>query len=212
MGDHNSKLTSVGLCDKTGYPISDHGHLLQTICGRTGEVIEGWDKPGIELTCFTDPYCHLYYAHGSGDDFHCFDFEVITAGPRGDFIVLDSTINSETGCFIMGGTYKVLPINTTEEKKYAVRFAEGMVDLAVEWVFDNGIKATKRGWNQDSRYFVRSVAAALFECEFHDWCKNADKFSDRQFRFGGKVIDKVVAECCTQGIFGDVLAAGSSPD
>jgi hypothetical protein len=208
MGDHNSSLASVGLCEKTGYPVSRDGHLLNTICYRTGEVIADWDKPGVELQCFTDPYCHLYYAHGSGDDFHCFDFEVINAGPRGDFIILHSTINSETGCFIQGGSYAVLPVNTEEQKMYAVSFAEGIVDLAVQWMFDNEVRATRRGWNQDEMFFVRSVASALFEYRFEDWRKNEPKFSDREFRFGGKAINKLVAECiCKEGTFNDVLGA-----
>ncbi len=208
MSDHNTSLVSVGLCEKTGYPISEDGNLLNTICDRDGKVIEGWDKPGVELKCFTDPYCHLEYAHGSGDDFHCFDFEVINAGPRGEFIILDSTINSETGCFIMGGSYEVLPVNTTEQRKYAVKFAQGIVDLAVEWVFDNDIKASKRGWNQDAEYFVRSVADALFDYRFKDWKNDKPKFSEREFRFGGKAINKLVEECmCKHGIFNDVLGA-----
>jgi hypothetical protein len=208
MGDHPSRLESVGLCEKTGYPVSRDGHLLRTICNRTGEVIAGWDQPGTELEVLTDPYCFLHFAYGSGDDFHCFDYELVDAGPRGKFIILDSTVNSETGCFIMGGTYAVLPINTEKEKKYAVSFAEGIVDLAVEWVFDNDVKATKRGWNQDERYFVRAVARALFDYKFRNWKKDEDRFSDRQFRFGGKTIDKVVAECArSEGIFSHVLGA-----
>lgn len=208
MGDHNSVLVAVGRCEKTDYPISKDGHLLDTKCDRTGELIQGWDRLGIELRCFTDPYCHLHYAFGSGDDFHCFDFEMINAGPRGDFIILDSTINSETGSFIMGGTYAVLPINTEKQKRYAVSFAQGIVDLAVQWVVESEIKPSRKGWNQEEGYFVRSVAESLFPYEFCGWPPSKEKFSQREFRFGGKKINKVTGSCMlTEGIFNDVIHA-----
>ena len=198
----------AGICPDTGYPLDEYGRLLNSLDPRDGCPVKDWDKQGTELYNFTSPYGHLHFAHGSGDDFHCFDYEVIDAGPRGSFIILESAINSETGCFIMGGTYKVLPCNSQAEKEYALAFAQGIVDLAVEWCHDNGIKVTKRGWNQDAQHFVRCVAMALFSYEFKDFNKGGDLFSDRQMRFGGKKIDALVSRLmCKNGIFGDVLEA-----
>lgn len=207
MGNHYAVLEVAGICPKTGYPMSKDGHLLCTF-DSDGSVVKDWGVMNNKLVCFTDPYGSLEYAYGSEDDFHCFDYALIHAGPRGEFIILDSTINSETGCFIMGGSYAVLPVNTQKEKEYAVSFAEGIVDLAVQWCFDNEVRPSKRGWNQDHRYFVRKVAEELFEYRFYDFKKRESRFSGRQFRFGGKTIDAIVDECmCTQGIFSDVLGA-----
>ena len=128
----------------------------------------------------------LVDAIGSGDDFWCFDYEVIHAGPRGEWIVLDATINSETGCFIMGGGYHVLPCNSLEEKRLALLRASDLSGSAAEWVCDNEIRATKSGWNQDFHYFERCVARALFPYKFRD------DISERQMRLGGKKVDEIL--------------------
>lgn len=202
--------TVDSVCELTGYPKDVFGRLLNSLDPQDGCPVKDWDKPGTELCNFTSPYGHLHFAHGSGDDFHCFDYEVIDAGPRGSFIILDSTINSETGCFIMGGTYKVLPCNSQAEKEYALAFAQGIVDLAVEWCHDNCIKVTKRGWNQDAQYFVRCVAMALFDFKFKDFKRGEYLFTERQMRFGGKKVDTLVSSLmCQHGIFRDVLEASS---
>ena len=105
--------TVHSICPITGYPRTQYGHLLDTASLHDGRPIPDWDKPGTELPNFTSPYGHLFFAIGSGDDFWCFDFADVNAGPRGSFIVLHATINSETGRFIEDAPhgYRVMPAN-----------------------------------------------------------------------------------------------------
>lgn len=117
----------------------------------------------------TSPYGTLAYAIGSGDDFHCFDHaplfglavselddEQSTFVAPLNLMVLHSVVNSETGGFIQGDCYEVVPFNE------AVSAAERMTDRAVEWLYEGGakmIRHTMRGWNQDCTYWERQVAA-----------------------------------------------------
>lgn len=155
--------TVHSICPTTGYPRTEYRHLLQTTNLHNGAVIPDWDKPGTELLNFTSPYGHLEFAVGSGDDFYCFDYEVIDAGPRGKFIILHAVINSETGGFIQDAFhgYEVLPCNTMAQEADAVRLAFGMVDQALEWCAHNDIKHSTKGWNQNPAYFPIAVARAL---------------------------------------------------
>lgn len=158
------------ICPITGYPRDEWGHLLQTTSLRDGAVIPDWDKPGTELPNITSPYGHLEFAIGTGDDFYCFDYEVINAGPRGRFVVLHAVINSESGSFIMDAPYgyEVLPANTMEEQSAAVRAAFGLMDQALEWCYDNDIKHSVKGWNQNPAYFPICVARALRRYKFNN--------------------------------------------
>lgn len=167
------------ICPITGFPRGEWGYLLQTTSLHDGAVIPDWDKPGTELPNFTSPYGHLEFAIGSGDDFHCFDYEVINAGPRGKFIVLHSTVNSETGGFIEGSGYEVLPVNTMAEQSAAVLAAFGMVDEALEWCSWNEVRHTVKGWNQNHAYFPICVARALQGWKFKN-IKTGTPFSVRK--------------------------------
>lgn len=149
------------ICPITGYPRDQWGHLLSTTDLRDGDVIPGWDKPGTELPNITSPYGHLEFAIGSGDDFHCFDYEKIDAGPRGLFMVLHGTVNSETGSFIENAGYEVLPVNTMAQESAAVCAAFGLMDEALEWCSWNEVRHTVKGWNQNPAYFPICVARAL---------------------------------------------------
>lgn len=129
-------------------PVSTWGAFLDH------ERISEDRKKALDLTT---PYGILQYAVGNaeGDD-QCdgdwtmfFDFAELPDGR----IVLDSTCNSESGGFIMGGGYEVC------DKKDAPNVALGMVDLACEGVADNEVRHDADGWNQDEYYFVRAVAA-----------------------------------------------------
>ena len=163
------------ICPVTGYPRDEWKHLLQTTSLRDGAVIPDWDKPGTELPNFTSPYGHLEFAIGTGDDFYCFDYEKVNAGPRGLFMVLHATINSETGGFIMDAPngYEVLPINTMAEQSAAVRAAFCLMDEALEWCCHNDIRHTVKGWNQNPAYFPICVARALRPYKFNNPKTNA---------------------------------------
>ena len=154
------------ICPVTGYPRDYYKHLLQTTSLYDGTVIPEWDKPGVELPNVTSPYGHLYYATGSGDDFVCYDFEIINAGPRGMFAVLHSVMNSERGTFIQDYDYVVMPCNSIEQKKQVIRCAFGVVDAARAWCDNNSIRHTVRGWNQSPDFFAISVAEHLFPYRF----------------------------------------------
>lgn len=122
----------------------------------------------------TNPYGALEYAIGDGDDFWCFDYAILEDGR----VVLDATINSETGSFIMGGGHKVVPI--AEAAQEALSF----IDNACEWCGNNDVTHSKRGWNQDPYYFYRSV---FYRCDPNP---NKPDFSYRELRHGGKRINK----------------------
>ncbi len=146
------------ICPETGYPRTHYRRLLNTVDPRDGALTPGWAMPGTELYNFTSPYGHLEFAVGSGDDFWCFDYAKVNAGPRGKFVVLHATINSETGSFIMDASYELLPINTTAEEKAAVAVAFDMVGRALIWCGDNALRHSVRGWNQQPYYFAIAVA------------------------------------------------------
>lgn len=160
----SSRVTD--LCPITGYPRNRYGYLLQTTSVQTGELIHDWDRTGTELPNWTSPYGHLEFAVGSGDDFYCFDYASVNAGPRGEFVILHTTINSEIGAFIMDHSYEVLPANAAEERAAIVRAAFGLIDAAQEWGYDNGIKHDRRGWNQNAWYFPICVAQSMFPYRF----------------------------------------------
>lgn len=190
--------TVADIDELTGYPRSGHGDLLNPISHRDGSVEKGWDKKGTELVNFTNPYGRLEYACGSGDDFVCFDFHGINAGPRGRFMILDATLNSETGSFIQGFDYLVEPTNTEEQKKDAVRAAFGLVDRALEWVYDNNIKIDRRGWNQHHLYFANSVLRALFDLEMKKYVRSKQDWvvwiTDEDARKNTRRMQKAVSD------------------
>ena len=156
------------LCPVTGYPRDRWGHLLQTTDLHDGTVIPDWDKPGTELPNITSPYGHLYYATGSSDDFICYDFEIVNAGPRGRFAVLHATANSETGHYIEAFEYEVLPCNSIAQEKEVIQCAFGMVDHAIQWCDwgDSAIRHSIKGWNQSHDFFALAVAQELFPYRF----------------------------------------------
>lgn len=172
MGYANDLGTGIvhDICPVTGYPRDEWKHLLQTTSLNDGDVIPDWFKKGTKLPNFTSPYGHLAFAVGSGDDFYCFDYEVINAGPEGRFIILHAVINSESGGFIMNAPhgYEVLPVNTMAQQKAAVRAAFGLIDQALEWCAHNDIKHSVKGWNQNPAYFPICVARALRPYKFNN--------------------------------------------
>lgn len=187
-------------CHITDYPMSEDKRLLCPYNFRDGSL-QPWlipqDDQGhyklnydIELYNQTNPYGFLHYACGSSDDFHCFDCKTIEAGAKGKFIILDATLNSETGGFIVNAGYHVMPINTDREKIDVWCKACSMVDQAVDWCFDNDVKHSRRGWYQEPMYFAFSVAKSLFAWDFHHYAKR--EITDRMLRFGSKTFDQVM--------------------
>ncbi len=181
-----------GTCPTTGYPIDTYEHHLDPF-----DLSEN-KKEARQLT---SPYGALEYAIGSGDDFHCFDFALLTSvetdkdmepcceayrqaseqGPT--HIALHSVLNSETGHFIQDADYILIPINIDE----AIQSAYLMVDSAIDWLGNNEVRHTRAGWNQDYFYFIRSVARAVRHPAFEQ-----RKFSERELRMGGKRLDKAL--------------------
>jgi hypothetical protein len=102
-----------------------------------------------EARDLTSPYGCLSYGMGSGDDFYCFDVAVVHFN-SGDKIALHSVINSETGGFIQDGEYKIVPPDQ------ALAVAQGMVDEAHDWMFNNGVR--QYGWGKNNgEAFIKAV-------------------------------------------------------
>lgn len=179
--------TVAGVDKKTWLPVDEYGTLLDNT-NDNGDLIDGWDQPGTELNNLTNPYGFLHFAIGSGDDFHCFDYRIFD-----HWLILHSTINSETGGFIMRGGYEVIDLD--DPCGYDSQALE-MVGWAFDWIYSEPpVRHSKKGWNQDPYYFHRCVHLSVM-----GWFKRhgahgyADltvpEFSEREKRFGGKRINK----------------------
>lgn len=96
-----------------------------------------------------DPYGHLAWGVGSEDDFGCFDFDV-----QGEEVAIVTTLNSETGCFIMRIFGEIV------SKEEAVNEAIGQVDQIYEWCGWNGVEPGEEGWNYGGWRFVEAVKDA----------------------------------------------------
>ncbi len=135
-----------------------------------------------------DPYGNLSYVVGSSDDFICFDFSIAlnpeAHGIGDDFLVVKATVNSETGGFIQDfGKWVICtgdsPVNELTD----------IVCEAFNWCLENGVRQSKKGWNQDGWFLVRD---AVLECARFYGLQPAKPFSDREKRFGGKRINREV--------------------
>lgn len=202
MGYHSDLGSSEtkDICPLTGYPRDEYGHLLDPFDHKDGKPVPDWNKKGTKLWNLTSPYGHLEFAVGSGDDFHCFDYATINAGPLGEFVILHSVVNSETGSFIDGAEYIILPANSIDEKLAVINAAEGMVSNAQDWCGWNDLRHTTRGWNQDPCYFVNAVARNLFDYAFKKYNRKTNDLvptvSEREIRRNSKRVQKIV-----QGLF-----------
>ena len=105
----------------------------------------------------TDPYGELEYVVGSGDDFICFDYHVNATTRE---VRLHAVLNSETGSFIQNfeapGSYAFSEAPTV---------AEALIERALDWCAENGLRHSRKGWNQDPYYFLRAVNAAIARAE-----------------------------------------------
>lgn len=181
----------AGISQKYGYPVDRFGHLLNPLDTYNGTPPPDWQKKGVELANMTNPYGFLHFAVGSADDFWCFDYRTFNAGPLGEHMILDATLNSESGGFIEGMDYMVLPVRSLAEGRAAIEYAYGLIDTAIEWcnMGDDATKHDRRGWNQDEFYFARAVANRLF-----GWRFDRIRATERQLRFGGKRVDRLIEE------------------
>jgi hypothetical protein len=100
-----------------------------------------------------DPYEHLTWAIGTGDDFVCLDYTVSEDRTQ---VAFASVVNSETGSFIdnFGAQPTVVPAGE------AVAYAQSLVCNALDWASDMP-RLDMKGWNQDPTWFVRCVRASL---------------------------------------------------
>lgn len=151
---------------KYGYPVDEWGHLLDKN-----------DIRGKQARDLTSPYGALEYAIGNGDSFACFDYAILDNG----LVALHAVVNSETGGFIQDFGYEVVPLNE------APGIAMGMMDAAFE-----GVRHSRRGWDQDEWFFYRSVCLAVARARGI----KVPAFSSRQRRFGGKKIDAFIRWAC----------------
>jgi len=183
---HDIKHTDLA----TGYPVDQYGCFLDK---------NDMSEDGLQARQLTSPYGALYFAVGNGDDFWCFDYATMLDCRDGkNRIVLDATINSETGSFIEGGGYEVVVLEPGQTP--AADVALGMTDQALEWVnepsYDWGnqrytnIRHHRTGWGQDPYFFFRCVY--LMEYSLTPGNLVPTKFSERQKRLGGKRINRFV--------------------
>lgn len=172
--------TVAGFDELTGYPVDEYGHLLNPIDTEVEVAI------GESLLNLTNPYGFLNFAIGNGDDFLCMDYSTIETS-KGDFLIVDSTYNSESSGYIGSVSYDVYPINDDKEKINALK----NVNLMLWTVGDGEAPHSKAGWNQDERYFLRAIARNLFPDKF-------SRCSERMIRFGGKIADGAIAELLKQ--------------
>jgi len=181
MSELNNLGTSLvaRVDERTGLPIDQYGRLLSRINPATGEMEKDWDKPGTELYNLTNPYGLLQFCIGGADDFWCFDYAVV-----GDWLILDSVINSESGSFIMGAEYNVINVGEAEDQPLFAAYH--MTLRALEWCHENKVHHNRRGWNQDIWYFTRCVHLRLMR----RYMITVPEFSERQKRFGGMRIDR----------------------
>ena len=157
---------------EAGYTLDSHGCLV----GPEGYVV-------------LDPYGSLSYAVGD-DDFICFDYHVKIIGPAAIFVCVESTLNCETAHFIedfVGYADVFCPL----QADMAPRRVRVIVDTAMGWLYENGVRHNKTGWRQDEWYFYRSFYLDYAQCLVDlELGPPPLKFSDREKRFGGKRINK----------------------
>jgi hypothetical protein len=133
----------VGCNGLTGYPISANGSILDP------DQVENGKAPHL-----TDPYDSITYAIGDADDFVCFDYAIMEKCADGvTRILLDSTVNSETGHFIQSYGWEAV------EVKDAPSVALGMVSRALKWCADAGQEIThdEDGYNQCEHFFYYKI-------------------------------------------------------
>ncbi len=138
----------------------------------------------------TDPYDSLDYAVGSGDDFVCFDWAFFAHEGR-NYIALHATLNSETGGFIQDFDYKVLDWSSDMEGE-TLATANEMVLQALDWAAENGVRHSKKGWNQDPFYFVRGLARSIYRHGLEsEGIANLSRHAS-WFRFGSKTLNREI--------------------
>jgi hypothetical protein len=191
MGYHKDLGSAkvMGIDPVTGYPIDRWNHLLDPLSSYDGRPVVGWNTPGTVLSNLTSPYGFLEFMVGGDGDFACFDSRVIDCGPLGRYTILHGVINTDSSNYIGDGAYFVMPSRSIEECAKVVWKAVSMVDEAVKQ-FDH----SRRGTNQHPYYFVRAVARSLFPWKFDG------RITERQLRFGGARINRIVDDILTKGV------------
>ncbi len=141
----------------------------------------------------TDPYGGLEFAVGSGDDFICYDFNFFSENNI-TYFVLHSVLNSETGCFIQDFQYDIIDNRDCKAigdfEVQVSNLIDNVLSQTFDWLADNEVTHSKKGWNQDPYYWARRIAYHLAKNCGHEYDWN--KISNRQFRLGGKRINHIV--------------------
>ncbi len=111
----------------------------------------------------TDPYDQCGHAIGNEDDFVCFDFAIVShpTDPYGWLVLLDSTVNSETGSFIESHGRTVLEIEdfSDSEAKRVAAAAAALCYSAADWCAEAGKPVRYR--RSELLRFARHVAYAI---------------------------------------------------
>lgn len=140
-------IASWEIIDGRMVPLDEHGHYLDW------DTVSDDKSTAMELT---NPYGILEYVIGGededgGDWMTCFDFAELPDGR----IVLDATVNTDSGGYIGGAGYFVV------SRINAVDTAKSMTENAIEGLIANELEHDEKGWNQSTCYFWRSVHAHL---------------------------------------------------
>lgn len=145
----------------------------------------------------TDPYGDLEFVIGSGDDFVCFDWEI-----RGHTLRIESVLNSETGHFIDRFNEPIeIDLPDKDIDLPGVSFTdlqETILDeiySALDWCYENEVRPSKVGWNQDPYYLYRSIMLSLHADGFIELPAlrgRKRRWSRKEIRLGGKQINQFV--------------------
>lgn len=163
---------------KDGVPFDEHNFALDKT-EMYDENRDLTDDPtkAVEAREATNPYGSLHFAVGSGDDFWCFDY----ADLGDNRIAVHAVINSETGSFIETIFYGIL------SKRRAAYELRDLVDRAITWTYENNVRHSKKGWNQDPWYVLRSYLAGMKATPYRNYTAN-------QLRFGKGKDDRIFVD------------------
>jgi hypothetical protein len=108
------------------------------------------------ISPITDPYHHLTYVIGDGDDFVCLDAAIRDDGQ----IEVNSVVNSETGGFIDRFQFDIVPLDQ------ALSCAEAHIDKAWNWIYNNDMRLSNDDLiesENNTRTFLRHIRKLVKE-------------------------------------------------
>ncbi len=99
-----------------------------------------------------DPYHTLNYTICQGEDLIAIDYRTLEVDGK-KFVVIDSTLNCETGGFIMGWQYEEV------EAEKALDVAQSIWDSAWDWFIENGLR--RPSGKRDQKRFMGDLKNSL---------------------------------------------------